>query len=33
MMQAVLTNPDQDDDAPVKDERTPRSIRPFDIDG
>jgi hypothetical protein len=33
MLQAVLTNPDQDDDEPVKDEKTLRSIWPFDIDG
>ncbi|GFF69840.1 hypothetical protein IFM47457_02487 [Aspergillus lentulus] len=33
MLQAVLINPDQDDDEPVKDEKTLRSIWPFDIDG
>lgn len=33
MLQAVVTNPDMDADEPVKDERTLRSIWPFDIDG
>ncbi|KAA8645909.1 aminoglycoside phosphotransferase family protein [Aspergillus tanneri] len=32
MLQAVLSNPDLDDDEPVKDELTLRSIWPFDID-
>ncbi|KAL4750139.1 hypothetical protein BDW72DRAFT_204135 [Aspergillus terricola var. indicus] len=33
MMQAVLTNAGLDDDEPVRDEMTLRSIWPFDIDG
>ena len=32
MLQAVLTNADSDDDEPVRDEMTLRSIWPFDID-
>ncbi|KAF7118665.1 hypothetical protein CNMCM5793_008203 [Aspergillus hiratsukae] len=31
MLQAVLTNPDPDDDEPVKNENTLRSIWPFDL--
>ncbi|KAL4744432.1 hypothetical protein BDW72DRAFT_199602 [Aspergillus terricola var. indicus] len=33
MLQAVLTNAGSDDDEPVRDEMTLRSIWPFDIDG
>ncbi|KAL4911804.1 kinase-like domain-containing protein [Aspergillus aurantiobrunneus] len=32
MLQAVLTNPDLDEDEPVRDEMTLRAIWPFDID-